>query len=157
MSGCGKVSCLALLVLLFSIGLGLAEDGKGRIEGQVMKDDEGVGAVVVLISELKITQVTEKAPEALRKYARPGDVPWSVGNKDVTSRREVVQGVVERCDFIDKYRKLGGHPLKRMVSVGMVVGSRRDYMAGTNTQGLAIPRTEVDAMREWLANQPNDD
>ena len=59
MSGCGRVSCLALLVLLCGIGLGIAEDGKGRIEGQVKKDDEGVGAVVVLISELKITQVTD--------------------------------------------------------------------------------------------------
>jgi outer membrane receptor protein involved in Fe transport len=51
---------VALLLVLCGFGLVLAEQGTGRIAGQVTKDGEGVGAVVVLINELRVTQVTDQ-------------------------------------------------------------------------------------------------
>ena len=55
-----KWRCLALLGILCWGSLALAKQGAtGRIEGRVVKDGEGVGAVVVLVNELKVTEVTD--------------------------------------------------------------------------------------------------
>jgi iron complex outermembrane receptor protein len=51
--------CLALVATLCWGNLVVAQETTGRMEGQVIKDDEGVGGVVVLVNELKLTEVTD--------------------------------------------------------------------------------------------------
>ena len=59
---------------------GFAQDTTGRIEGQLVKEDEGVANVVVLINELNLNEVTdddgrfafEAVCRAWPKSGRPG-------------------------------------------------------------------------------------
>ena len=55
--------CLALVAILCWVNLVAADEGTGRIEGRVIKDGEGVAAVVVLINELKVAEVTDAKGE----------------------------------------------------------------------------------------------
>ena len=60
----GRWRGLAALVVLCCAGVaGAQEAGDSRLEGRVTKDGEGVGAVVVLVNELKLIQVTDEKGE----------------------------------------------------------------------------------------------
>jgi iron complex outermembrane receptor protein len=50
---------IAIAALSFTIGLSFAE-AEGRIEGRVTKDGDGVEAVVVLVQELQVTELTDE-------------------------------------------------------------------------------------------------
>jgi len=50
---------LTFVLTLCWASLVVAQDGTGRLEGRVTKDGEGVGAVVVLVNELKLTGITD--------------------------------------------------------------------------------------------------
>ena len=102
MSGCGRWICLALLMLLCGIGFGIAEDGKGRIEGEVKKGDEGVGAVVVLISELKITQVTDGKGKFVFESVPAGSYTliFTLGDNNVARQAIVTAGKTNKLEQI---------------------------------------------------------
>jgi len=55
--------CLALFLVLCSASLVVAEEGTGRLEGRVIKDGEGVGAVIVFILELAEAETTDEKGE----------------------------------------------------------------------------------------------
>ncbi len=106
---------------------------------------------------LWITEVTEDAPEALRRWAQPGDVLWDVGGIDVTSLRDVVAGVLKSVDRYAFYDEKAGRPPREEYGVRIVIGIRRPGIAGTNTQGMKVTREQVEELRRWLAEHPEED
>ena len=93
---------MALLVLLCGLGLGFAEDGKGRIEGQVTKEDEGVGAVVVLISELKLTQVTDSGGKFIFESIPAGSytVIFTLGDNNLARQAIITAGKTNNLEQV---------------------------------------------------------
>jgi outer membrane receptor for ferrienterochelin and colicins len=102
LAGYGRWFCSALLMLICGVGFGFAEDGRGRIEGQVTKDDEGVGAVVVLISELKITQVTDQDGKFTFESVPAGSytVLFTLGDNNVARQAIVTAGKTNKLEQV---------------------------------------------------------
>jgi iron complex outermembrane receptor protein len=83
------------------IGLFAAAAEPGRIEGRVTKDDEGVGAVVVIVSELKLTTVTEQDGTFFFESVDPGGYTLVFSHGDDTATRMVIvdPGAIARADL----------------------------------------------------------
>jgi len=77
-------------VLLCGSCLGLAAAETGRIEGRVTKDGAGVGAVVVLISELKVTEVTDEDGKFVFERLPPGTYTLLLTLGDNNTSRQLI-------------------------------------------------------------------
>ena len=53
----GRWLLAVVAAVLYLANPSFAQDATGRIEGLVVKEGEGIAAVVVLINELKLTEV----------------------------------------------------------------------------------------------------
>jgi iron complex outermembrane receptor protein len=93
---------LALLIVLCGVGLVIADEGKGRIEGQVTKDSQRVGAVVVLISELKITQVTDQDGKFTFEAVPVGSYTmiFTLGDNNVVRQAIVTAGKTNKLEQV---------------------------------------------------------
>ena len=108
---------------------------------------------------LLITAIGDDAPEAFRTDVRPGDVLWSVsGYKGrIESRRDLVEAIVKRVDWMDHWRSKGGHELLDPSTVGVTLGFRSAHMEGTHGRSIPISRKQLAKLRAWLDEHAGDD
>ncbi len=53
--------CVGITLLMLGFGsVSFAQQGAGRLEGRVVKEGQGVGAVTVLVNELKKAEITDE-------------------------------------------------------------------------------------------------
>ena len=62
-----------------------------------------------------------------------------------------------RIDWRDGWRKKAGRPLSDPCTVSVTIGFRSAHMDGTTGRRFQLSRTQVEALRTWLATQPADD
>ena len=91
----------ALLVFLWSASLLSAQQPTGRIEGRVVKEGQGVGAVVVLIAELKRTDITDQDGKFVFDAVPTGSYTllFTLGNNNLTRPVIVAQGETGRFEI----------------------------------------------------------
>jgi iron complex outermembrane receptor protein len=82
--------CAAVFLALCLLGLVAAAAEPGRIEGRVTKDDEGVGDVVVIVSQLTLTSVTEEDGTFVFESVAPGGYTLVFTHGDNTETRMVI-------------------------------------------------------------------
>ncbi len=108
---------------------------------------------------LLITTIDEEVPAPFRDVARPGHVLWNVrsGAGTIASKRDLVEAMLDRVAWRDKFQKKKDLPLADPCRVGIVLGFRTEHMDGTRGTFLHIPRAELEALRSWLESLPDDE
>jgi len=107
---------------------------------------------------LLITEIGADAPAAFRERAQPGNVIWSVRGhrEEISSRRDLIEGLVARVDWGDKWRTKGGRPLSDPCSASVTLGIRSAHIEGTTGCYLEFSRRQLEELRAWLASQPEE-
>ena len=87
--------------MIFCAGLVVAEEGTARVEGRVTKKNAGVGAVVVLINELKLTEETDAEGRFTFSKVPLGTfaVVLSLGDETAVHQLVVSEGGTKQVEF----------------------------------------------------------
>ena len=89
------------MLLILSCGdLAFAKEGTGRIEGQVTRDGKGVAAVVVIVNELKLTEIADENGRFVFDAVPAGSysLTLTLGNNRLTREITVTEGGTERFE-----------------------------------------------------------